>query len=209
MTETPGTPGTKTPSHQHSYTASVTRPTCTAQGFTTYTCACGNSYRAETIAALGHNAGEWITTKAAEVGVAGQRERRCTRCNTVTQTEAIPALHDPNSVTAEEEARIIREVRAYAKSYAAKGFTFEWKESMQFSCEVGWYGTPRVRYEGVDGVIRQLKYHVDKIYNASTNPSLGMTTNYMTYKVVKTMADGDVAFAVIYAINTNAHMTAS
>ena len=114
------------------------------------------------------------------------------------QTEAIPALRDPNSVTAEEEARIIREVRTYAESYASRGFTFEWKESMKFSWEVGWYGTPRIRYEGVDGVISRLKTHVDKIYKASTNPNLGLTTDIMTFKVVKTTVDGDVAFAVIY-----------
>ena len=29
----------------HSYTATVTPPTCTEQGYTTYTCACGDSYR--------------------------------------------------------------------------------------------------------------------------------------------------------------------
>ena len=31
--------------HTHSYTTSVTQPTCTTQGYTTYTCACGHSYK--------------------------------------------------------------------------------------------------------------------------------------------------------------------
>lgn len=30
--------------HQHSYTKEVTAPTCTDQGYTTYTCSCGHSY---------------------------------------------------------------------------------------------------------------------------------------------------------------------
>ena len=36
--------------------------------------------------------------------------------------------------------RIIREATEYAESYQAKGFTFEWKESMQFGWEVGYMG---------------------------------------------------------------------
>ena len=30
--------------HEHSYMAVVTEPTCTEQGYTTYTCDCGDSY---------------------------------------------------------------------------------------------------------------------------------------------------------------------
>ena len=40
--------------HEHSYTAEVTAPTCTEAGYTTYTCACGDSYTADETAALGH-----------------------------------------------------------------------------------------------------------------------------------------------------------
>ncbi|MBE6536788.1 MAG: hypothetical protein E7673_02420 [Ruminococcaceae bacterium] len=31
--------------HKHSYTAQVTQPTCEAQGYTTYTCSCGHTYK--------------------------------------------------------------------------------------------------------------------------------------------------------------------
>ncbi len=31
--------------HTHKYTSKVTAPTCTAKGYTTYTCACGHSYK--------------------------------------------------------------------------------------------------------------------------------------------------------------------
>lgn len=40
--------------HTHSYTATVTAPTCTATGYTTYTCACGDSYQSDQTAATGH-----------------------------------------------------------------------------------------------------------------------------------------------------------
>ena len=40
------------------YTATATKPTCTAQGYTTYTCPCGNSYKDDYTDALGHDYGK-------------------------------------------------------------------------------------------------------------------------------------------------------
>ena len=40
--------------HRYTYSSVVTAPTCTVQGFTTYTCECGDSYVADYIDALGH-----------------------------------------------------------------------------------------------------------------------------------------------------------
>lgn len=39
----------------HSYTAVVTAPTCTAEGYTTYSCACGDVYVADTVAKVPHS----------------------------------------------------------------------------------------------------------------------------------------------------------
>jgi len=38
----------------HSYTAVITSPTCTEEGYTTYTCLCGDSYVGDRVDALGH-----------------------------------------------------------------------------------------------------------------------------------------------------------
>ena len=104
----------------------------------------------------------------------------------------------PKEPTQADFDRIIAEVRAYAESYRDKGFTFVWKEEMEFSWDVGWFGTPRICYEGIDGTIDMLKYHVDKIYKTSTDPKYGLTSDRMPYKVVQITVDGDIAFAVIY-----------
>ena len=116
-----------------------------------------------------------------------------------------PAQTQPEVTEPEKEAfteadhkRIIAEVTAYAESYANKGFTFEWKESMTFGWDVGYMGTPRVEYEGVNGVINTLKYHIDLIFKTSTDPMYGITTEYMTYKVEQITVDGDLAYVVIY-----------
>ncbi|MBQ7873205.1 MAG: hypothetical protein IJ360_04455 [Clostridia bacterium] len=43
------------PPHEHSYTTVVTDPTCTEKGYTTYTCACGDTYVADEVEASGHD----------------------------------------------------------------------------------------------------------------------------------------------------------
>ena len=42
------------PVHEHSYVAVFTGPTCTEQGYTTYTCACGDSYVDDYTDAMNH-----------------------------------------------------------------------------------------------------------------------------------------------------------
>ena len=41
--------------HEHKFQAAVTAPTCTEVGYTTYTCACGETYNSDEVAATGHN----------------------------------------------------------------------------------------------------------------------------------------------------------
>ena len=52
--------------HEHSYTAVVTAPTCTEQGYTTYTCECGDSYVADYVDALGHEYADGVCTRCGE-----------------------------------------------------------------------------------------------------------------------------------------------
>lgn len=113
-------------------------------------------------------------------------------------TEPTPTEPEPDTFTEADHRRIIAEVTAYAESYSSKDFTFQWKESMTFGWDVGYMGTPRVEYEGVDGVIEMLKYHIDLIYKTSTDPAYGLTTTVMTYKVEQITIDGDLAYVVIY-----------
>ncbi|MGN1099073.1 MAG: leucine-rich repeat protein [Christensenellales bacterium] len=45
-------------SHSHEYLTEVVAPTCTEQGYTIYTCECGDSYRGDYVSATGHSYGE-------------------------------------------------------------------------------------------------------------------------------------------------------
>mgnify|MGYP004493493113 CR=1 FL=1 len=76
--------------HEHSYTAVVTPPTCTEKGYTTHTCACGDSYVDTYVDALGHAWDSGTVTKQPTATENGVRTYTCTRCN-ATKTETIPA----------------------------------------------------------------------------------------------------------------------
>ena len=63
----------------HRYTAKVTAPTCTAQGYTTHTCAnCGNSYKDTYKSALGHSYKNKVT--APTCTAQGYTTHTCSRC---------------------------------------------------------------------------------------------------------------------------------
>ena len=79
----------------HNYVATVTEPTCTAQGYTTYTCACGDSYVSDYVDAKGHSVATW-TEDSCELYDARSCKHEvvysglCSGCQTVqTKTEYI------------------------------------------------------------------------------------------------------------------------
>ncbi len=76
--------------HEHSYTAVVTPPTCTEKGYTTHTCACGDSYVDTYVDALGHAWDSGKVTKQPTATETGIKTFTCTRCGE-TRTETIPA----------------------------------------------------------------------------------------------------------------------
>ena len=77
--------------HEHSYTAVVTPPTCTEKGYTTHTCACGDSYVDTYTNALGHAWDNGKVTKEPTETETGVKTYTCTRCGE-TKTESIPAV---------------------------------------------------------------------------------------------------------------------
>ena len=78
-------------SHTHSYKDVVTAPTCTAKGYTTHTCACGDSYVDTYVDALGHAWDSGKVTKQPTATETGIRTFTCTRCGE-TKTESIPVV---------------------------------------------------------------------------------------------------------------------
>lgn len=75
--------------HEHDYVKSAVEPTCTAGGYYECTCACGDSYKGEALAALGHDWSAWVVTKKATTTTTGTIERACETCGEV-ETDTIP-----------------------------------------------------------------------------------------------------------------------
>lgn len=76
--------------HEHSYTQKVVQPTCTKDGYTKYTCECGETYKDKIEEKLGHYYREWKVVKEATTSKKGLKESVCDRCEKATKTEAIP-----------------------------------------------------------------------------------------------------------------------
>ena len=77
--------------HTHNYKNVVTAPTCMEKGYTTHTCACGDSYVDTYVDALGHSWDSGKVTKPATETEDGVKTYTCTRCGE-TKTESIPAV---------------------------------------------------------------------------------------------------------------------
>ena len=77
------------PATGHTHTAVVTAPTCVQQGYTEYTCACGDAYVDDLVSALGHTPGAAATCT---------KTQRCTVC----RMELAPAKGHDHEVTVVE-----------------------------------------------------------------------------------------------------------
>ncbi len=79
------------PPHTHSYAETVTAPTCTEGGYTTYTCACGDRYTGSEVAATGHSYAETVTAPTCTEG--GYTTYTCACGDTYTGNEAEASGH--------------------------------------------------------------------------------------------------------------------
>lgn len=84
--------------HKHDFIPIVTKPTCLTEGFTTYTCSCGECYTKDYVSAVGHKT-QLQNAKAAGCLTGGYTgDEVCTVCGKVfKQGSVIFALgHDPH-----------------------------------------------------------------------------------------------------------------
>lgn len=72
--------------HEHTYSNKVTAPTCTEQGYTTYTCECGDSYKDNYTDPTGHNYTTEIM-KYPSVTENGYKKTTCSNCGSSTVEE--------------------------------------------------------------------------------------------------------------------------
>ena len=100
--DVPFTVSRGTSAHNHSYTASsIVPPTCTEQGYTVYSCSCGEYYFSDYEDALGHSYGAWTVTAKPTCTEKGEETRSCARCGEIDTREVSASGHNYSaSVTA-------------------------------------------------------------------------------------------------------------
>lgn len=81
--------------HTHVYDVAVVIPTCTVDGYTKYTCICGDTYTDKKTNAPGHSWGDWITVKQPTSAAEGMQKHTCIRCDAFEEKSIakLPAVH--------------------------------------------------------------------------------------------------------------------
>ena len=93
--------------HSHSYEAEIFAATCTAGGYTTHTCRCGDTYKDSETSPLGHDTSKVTINKESTCTSYGEEQHSCVRCEyyelTVLplagHTEATDPKVDPTCTT--------------------------------------------------------------------------------------------------------------
>ena len=93
------TEGNTSPQHIHSYGWVTKKATCTIDGYTEYSCACGAVYTDDYVEAYGHNWSSWETIKEATTESEGKRQKVCSTCDKV-KSETIDKILGPYDVPA-------------------------------------------------------------------------------------------------------------
>ena len=123
----------------HSHTAIVTAPTCLTEGYTTHTCACGDSYKDAYVDALGHSFTDYKSNNNATCTKDGTKTAKCDRCDkTDTRTDkgsakghtevtdkAVAATCTKAGKTAGKHCSVCGTVTVKQKTVAAKGHSYK------------------------------------------------------------------------------------
>ena len=109
--------------HEHDYTAAVTDPTCTEQGYTTYTCECGDSYIDDYVDALGHDFSVPVEHVDAICESAGYDVFRCSRCEETDVVDIGALGHAWSAVVTEPDCTEIGFTTHVCANDAAHNYT--------------------------------------------------------------------------------------
>lgn len=138
-------------SHTHSYTPEEISATCTEQGYTVYTCSCGDSYTDNIVPALGHDIiSHNANTDKLCTEVGWYAYDTCSRCSYSTYQEIAPTQHEIISHLGQEPTCTADGWNAYDtckncsyttySSIPSEGHDKVYHEGKDATCtEAGWY----------------------------------------------------------------------
>ncbi len=108
--------------HSHDYIKDVITPTCTTDGYTIYTCSCGETLKKDYIYATGHMFSEWVIEQEPTYENVGIKRRECNVCGFIEQ-ENIPELNHTHKYTEEVFVATCQE-EGYTKYTCSCGDTY-------------------------------------------------------------------------------------
>ena len=117
-----------TPKHIHSYTEHITEPTCTERGYTTYICACGDSYidNYTEIDETNHNYGTPTYIWSADNSTC-TATRICQRDNAHIETETV----NTTATITQQKSCTLDEISRYTAQFTNPAFTTQTKENVK------------------------------------------------------------------------------
>lgn len=124
------TEGNTSSQHIHSYGWVTKKATCTRDGYTEYSCACGAVYTDDYVEAYGHDWSAWETVKEATTESEGKRQKVCSTCGKV-KSENIDKVASPYDASCRSDEdllceRILYYINAYRDSDAY--FNYDMKQ---------------------------------------------------------------------------------
>lgn len=166
--------------HEHNYTAVVTPPTCTEEGYTTYTCSCGDSYIDDYVPAAGHKWDAWSYNGDAVYNSSSDYQNG-------TQTRTCSVCGESETVEAPNTALLRRRGNALALESSITLTTYITKDVVDYYDEV--YAE----------FIRNGK--TEKVYASDNTFTSGSTVyNVFEYKGIPPQAMGDDIEITFYGI---------
>ena len=103
--------------HSHSYSTTVTAATCTAKGYTTYTCSCGDSYKDNYTNKAAHSWCDWYTYLEPSYTYEGIERRECIICGEIEERSIDKIEATAYYLTDADKAEIISRLIAMGDSY--------------------------------------------------------------------------------------------
>lgn len=73
--------------HVHEYVEEIVEPACVENGYTLYSCVCGDSYTIDETEALGHDVRKWKTVSQSGIDI--KQEGVCSRCSATSYRETL------------------------------------------------------------------------------------------------------------------------
>lgn len=175
------TEGNTSSQHIHSYGWVTKKASCTSDGYTEYSCACGAVYTDNYIEAYGHDWSAWETVKEATTESVGKRQKVCSTCGKV-KSESIDKVESPYDASYNSNITLLRErILYYINNYRSVSATSLTKMT-EYSDYRAWQLVDNFKHDlyDINNAATALEYG-KKFENGTYNPETGEIINDGTF----------------------------